>query len=67
MSINELGFVHGFVKSFTSDIFNTNNYTLKMVCSKKNPKTIQKQTNKNKLYMLLFSNDAWQLNYLLLI
>lgn len=44
MSINELGFVHGFVKSFTSDILNTNNYTLKMVCSKqkKNPK--QKQT-----------------------
>lgn len=44
MSINELGFVHGFVKSFTSDILNTNNYTLKMVCSKKkNPKQ-----NKNK-------------------
>lgn len=60
MSINELGFVHGFVKSFTSDILNTNNYTLEMVCSKKkkNPKTKQKQTNKNKLYMLLFSNDA---------
>lgn len=59
MSINELGFVHGFVKSFTSDILNTNNYTLKMVCSqKKKPKTKQKQTNKNKLYMLLFSNDA---------
>lgn len=38
MSINELGFVHGFVKSFTSDILNTNNYTLKMVCSKKKKK-----------------------------
>lgn len=43
MSINELGFVHGFVKSFTSDILNTNNYTLKMVCSKQ-----KKPQNKNK-------------------
>lgn len=47
MSINELGFVHGFVKSFTSDILNTNNYTLKMVCSQKNPQNKTK-TNKQK-------------------
>lgn len=46
MSINELGFVHGFVKSFTSDILNTNNYTLKMVCSKK--KTQNKTKTKTK-------------------
>lgn len=44
MSINELGFVHGFVKSFTSDILNTNNYTLKMVCSKQKKPPKQKQT-----------------------
>lgn len=48
MSINELGFVHGFVKSFTSDILNTNNYTLKMVCSQKKKTQNKTKTNKQK-------------------
>lgn len=55
MSINELGFVHGFVKSFTSDILNTNNYTLQMVCSKKKTQNKTKtNTQKQTLHASFF-------------